>query len=273
MKPLIIFITILLLISCKKDSVDPIDPKLDVNGNVKTIIEYGYFAVEKWGEITEGVITAKRTYAYNESGFQTEFILYMDNGQLEAKEITTYNSSNKILESKVSDIDGNVYSSAKYQYDSKGKLINWKTYYDGIMDSDISCVTDANGWVIKETGTAFDKYYHQTYKYDSKGNKIEENSYTDDNVLDWTTKYEYNFSSKLIKESSYQRGVTLNQVISYSYDIKGNITDIIEIFTGSSTHSINYIYDEFDNLDNWAKRRNYKNNKITGITKREITYY
>lgn len=268
-----LFIAVLFLFSCKKDTVDPITPQIDAKGKVKTIVKYGYSAEEKWGEITEGVITSKESYTYNESGFETEFLLYYSNGQLEAKEVSIYNSSNKILEINVSDTDGKIYISVKYQYDNNGKLINWKAYYNGDMDSDVNCITDANGRVIKETGISYGKYHNQTYKYDSKGNKIEENSYYEGDVLINTTKFEYNSYDKIIKESEYDDGITLTHEISYSYDSKGNVTDIIETYTNSISRATKYIYDEFDKVDNWIKRRNYKDNKITGITKRVITYY
>lgn len=274
MKEITLIISILFLISCKKDTVEPIAPKLDVKGKVKTIVEYGYSAVEKWGEITEGMTTSKESHTYNESGFETEGELYLTNGNLECKWVQNYDSSNKILASYTEDAYGTIYDSTKFQYDSKGKLINWKLYYNGNLEADVNCVTDANGRVIKESTSIWIKDFNYAYKYDARGNKIEENSLNESNVTYYTKKYEYDSTDKLIKESGYfGEGMTLRHVISYTYDLKGNITDIIDAYTGSVPKVTKYIYDEFDTLDNWTKRRNYKDNKITGINKRVITYY
>ncbi len=283
MRTFVIIIAVLFLISCKKDTIEPITPKLDVKGKVKTIVEYDYSAVEKWGEITEGVITSKEAYTYNESGFETEFLLYLANGNLEGKWVNTYDSSNRILESTGHESSGGLYGRTVYKYDNKGRLIKWELYgRTNNLYAEVDCLCDANGRVIQEIGYEKDNYeseynakrfYKYTYKYDSKGNKIEENDYVEENVISLTTKFEYNSSDKLIKESEYDDGITLTHEISYSYDSKGNVTDIVDASTGSGSRIIKYIYDEFDKVDNWIKRRNYKDRKIAGITKRVITYY
>jgi hypothetical protein len=271
------------LFSCKKETIDPIAPPIDAKGKIKTIVEYGYSAEEKWGEITEGVITSKESYTYNESGFETEFLLYLANGNLEGKWVNTYDSSNRILESTGHESSGGLYGRTVYKYDNKGRLIKWELYgRTNNLYAEVDCLCDANGRVIQEIGYEKDNYeseynakrfYKYTYKYDSKGNKIEENDYIEENIISLTTKFEYNSSDKLIKESEYDDGITLTHEISYSYDSKGNVTDIVDASTDSGSRITKYIYDEFDKVDNWIKRRNYKDSKIAGITKRVITYY
>ena len=121
------------------------------------------------------------------------------------------------------DIKGNVI--AENIKDSKGKLLNKYEYK--------CCKYNSNGKAIEKSGVfqsyidGYQKYdLKYEYKYDSKGNLIEENLYLYDtrgNVVEENkTTYKYDSKGNKIEESySYSNGIYGD----YTYDLSGEVIE------------------------------------------------
>jgi hypothetical protein len=87
----------------------------------------------------------------------------------------------------------------------------------------------------------------KTYKYDEKGNKIEENIYNDDGSLAFKKTYKYDEKGNKIESNKYNADGSLSPkyTITYKYDIMGN----------------------------WIKQTTIKDGKPTQLSERVIEYY
>ena len=63
------------------------------------------------------------------------------------------------------------------------------------------------------------------YKYDSRGNKIEEADYNSDGSLDDKTIYKYDLRGNKIEEAKYNSDGPLDRKYTYKYDSRGNMIE------------------------------------------------
>lgn len=139
--------------------------------------------------------------------------------------------------------------------------------------------------VAAPAGEAAPKYdsrysYKFTYKYDGKGNLIEEVWYGNDGKL-WL-RYVYNFKGNQKERLVYSADGSLNQRSLHTLDAKGNEVEeiIYEPRDNSIRSKYSYVY-EFDAKGNWTKRTASKRATKDGsalfepysVTYRTITYY
>lgn len=123
------------------------------------------------------------------------------------------------------------------------------------------------------------------YKYDARGNRVEELQYLNDGSLEARTVYEYDGKGMLKAKYDYGHGGELSTSNTYTYNGKGDITgETVWEHGGDSKgtilHKYSYTY-EFDTMGNWIKRIESdaagpappSNNPVTLITYRNITYY
>jgi hypothetical protein len=118
------------------------------------------------------------------------------------------------------------------------------------------------------------------YKYDNKGNRLEEEVYGNNGAL--RVRYVYNRKEKQREELTYSAEGVLATKYLFTLDDKENITEKTEITVkdGSVREKYTYKY-EFDGQGNWIKRTTEKwvvkdGNSIPEpgwITYRTITYY
>ena len=150
----------------------------------------------------------------------------------------------------------------KYKYDEKGNKIEGHEYPNLYDHDDFKCDEKGN----KIEGTKFDvnrdrgSYeYKYTYKYDEKGNMIEENYYKS-SELNYKSKYKYDEKGNKIEENWYNSAGGLWYKLTYKYDVKGNkIEQINNNADGSLFYKYTYKYD-------------VKGNKIEENINRKYTY-
>jgi hypothetical protein len=87
----------------------------------------------------------------------------------------------------------------------------------------------------------------RTYKYDDKGNKIEENSYKTDGSLNYRWTYKYDNKGNKIERNTYNSDGSLGDKTTYKY--------------------------EFDKQGNWSKRIEVKDEMAKYILERQYEYY
>ena len=113
-----------------------------------------------------------------------------------------------------------------------------------------------------------------TYKYDIKGNRIEENNYDPQNVLFMTAKSRYDIKgNQMVRDCLNEYGILFLKT-NYQYDKKGHDTEEKEY---DSHHGLkfttSYKYENTDKNGNWRKRITYKNDNQYTVTIREFEYY
>ena len=100
-----------------------------------------------------------------------------------------------------------------------------------------------------ETDSRFGKSKGKTtYKYDSKGNKLEENWYNSKGELEYKYTYKYDSKGNKVEKNSYNSEEKLKERIVYKYDAKGNEVETIGYDSeGKFEGKIVYEYDDKGN--------------------------
>ena len=105
-----------------------------------------------------------------------------------------------------------------------------------------------SGSALDENGVIdYDDESKTTFKYDNKGNKIEENWFSLDGKIEKSFNFKYNSKSDIIE---------INEFNSYGKLLKNLI----------------YKY-EYDKLGNWIKKTTFLNKIPKYVTERQIVYY
>lgn len=275
-----------------------------LSGNIKSVKETSFEAVERFGEITKGKrvgeVFGKRDYyiLYNKEGNMLEDNRYKSNGKLSYKSTFEYNDNGKII--GVNDYNSNEVLTEKqiYSYDNKGYLVENNTYAsDGSLKSKTKYKYDYKGNIIEKDvyDSSGDETSRETYKFDDKGNQIEEYSYYCE--LKWISEYDdkgnrirvncHDSNGKKVRKWIFIYDLIGNKIEEIDSDSDGNRTvnttykydnnrNIIEVYSINPIASLkgtdSYIY-EYDNQGNWVKRIDSYNGFVKYIIIREIMYY
>jgi TonB family protein len=211
-------------------------------GPVHTIIEEGAALIGTPDKPIEGARYRLESRTYDLNGNLIEKIVY---GGVGGKEV----------------IDRAVYSS-----DSEGNRIeNSYTGGSGIPDPSASQPPP----VKEDRGPDGSYLYRHVFRYDDKGNRIEESVYRGGGAFVYKVEYEYNGNGQLVKRQTKQSDGTINKV-SYSY-LNAVITPLAE--TRNNGEKVKYDYG-LDQQGNWVLRLAFIDHKKGGEkSTRTITYY
>jgi antitoxin component YwqK of YwqJK toxin-antitoxin module len=180
------------------------------NGSLDDKYTYKY---DDKGNLTEenryksnGSLDWKKTYKYDGKGNRTELNIYDSDGSLDREYTYKYDDKGNLIEENYYNSNGSLSWKYTYKYDGKGNNIEYNVYEDGSLDSKKTYKYDDKGNCIEMTEYNSDgslkkkdtykvavqddevkKNIHKlldgifssnkTYKYDDKGNWIEEISY------------------------------------------------------------------------------------------------
>ena len=188
-KIILAILSVLCLVSCNQSEKKNDLTEENLTGQVQSITENTYEAVDKFGQIEKGDVLVDSSAVYTDDG---HFKIYNEKG-------------NKIEENYYNS-NGRLYSKTTYKYDEKGNMIE-----DNFYDSD-------DGSLI----------YKNTYKYDEKGNKIEEYHYDEDGKFNYKYTYKYDEKGNNIEKNNYDSNGRLDSKHTYEYDKNNNWTQRIE---------------------------------------------
>ena len=238
-----------------------------LKGKVKVLLLTQYKVDDKFGKLIKGEISYAEKYFYNIKGYKNKLIIY-----------------NKY---------GNPHEIVEYFYNSKDELNKFTILYE---------------WMEKpkheyEEYLGFRVYEDFFYKYDKKGNIIEDNLgmfYSEINFhLGAVNKYYYDNNNKIIKRELYSENPSdkINVSWEYSWDSNGNLIELSasgninerEVNNYNSNNDIiddkfynykgvvivkgSYEYLEYDVNKNWVKRIVYRNDNPLVIEERDIKYH
>ena len=222
----------------------------------------------------DGNLYSQCIFKYDNIGNNNEMNIYIN-----------INSVLSLQEKEFYKYDQNIYNSdglkerAIFKYDQKGNVIERNSYNsDGNLIFKFTYKYDDIGNQIEENhyspdGSLTDK---SIYIYDDKNNKIELNNYADVNSgITYKVTYKYNEKGNLIEENTIYTDNTfsfLNRKETYKYDDRGSVIEQTSYKEDGSVTSDTYKY-EYDNKSNWIKKTQFKNGIVPiYITIRDITY-
>ena len=141
---------LLILFGCNHNNVKNDLKEANLLGNVKSVRQTSFKALEKFGKLTKG-----DRYGYGDGD---GYVLYNDEGNI--IEQNEYNS------------DGSLSFKHTYTYDNKGNMIEQNRYNsDGSLSKKYTSTYDNKGNVIEENEYDSDGHLASrwTYIYDNKG--------------------------------------------------------------------------------------------------------
>ncbi|MDR1348669.1 MAG: hypothetical protein LBJ63_09670 [Prevotellaceae bacterium] len=115
--------------------------------------------------------------------------------------------------------------------------------------------------------------YHSLTKYDDNGNKIEYNHYNSDGSFSHKFTWKYDSKGKKIERYSSEDDI-LSLKETFTYDDKGNVA-VHNLYNSDGIIRTDTYKYRYDNNDNWIERIKYesKANTASTITERIIEYY
>ena len=212
--------------------------KLKLKGKVKSITLTKTYVNPKYKHLN-----SKETILFNKKGVKIE------KKSLEYEVKKEYDEQGNMIEENTYSKDGLLISKNKYDYDEKRNIIEFNCIIDVNMDykNKVTYKYDDRGNMIEEISD-FDNFTKSTYQYDERGNKVEEKKqHSPTNSWDEKIIYKYDERGNVIEESWYKSDESLDHKITYKYiyDIKGN----------------------------WINQKEIKNGIVDIIIKRVILYY
>lgn len=299
-----------ILLSCDDNSQNDLEKK-NLIGNVKSVKEFSFLAIEKFGEISKGErgrenYWDKNTHiSFNEGGDEIEISEYFYDGTFFIITVFSYNDKGNLIEKKSHLKDKEFHIEESYKYGIDGFLIQTNLYSnDGSQSGKLVYKNDKNGNVIEMNQLASDTSFSNlnlkfVYSYNKDGNKTEFKGYYADGreyinaayvylngrktesifyrneSLESKTKLQYNKNQVLVKES-INRYNTENIIVSNRtliYDENENPLEIIDTKgDNQQPNIITYRY-LFDEAGNWVERIEFQNNIPKYIIDRKIDYY
>jgi len=240
-----VFVCLIAVSSNAQKEFNRKDNKL--KGNVKTVTENSYNAVEKFGKLTKGdIITNKQLcYKYDKAGKLIEEDYYNSDKNGSGKKcykIYIYNSKGQIQEAYVYNIERPVTDNGSYRDDTETQhLLN-----EHLVSKSVYTL-NSQGKIIEEAiyGPGGELQGKNINKTNAQGKTIEEAEYNANGALKKTYTYKYNSAGKKIQsECSDKNG--LKQI--EKYDANGNNTEHILEYNGSAIGSEKHKFDGSGNL-------------------------
>lgn len=288
MKKIILLIGLLIFSSCSVKSQKNDLESLNLKGNVKSVKETTYEAIEEFSEIIKGkrkaivlgvpldsyitfnsdgnIIENNKFYSDGSLGFRETFkydgnttektYLNTSRGEIR-KELSVYDDKRNLVERK--DISENkvinVYK-YKYNYDNQGNITHIYIEEGNLFEN---YKYNSKGKLLEmlrfsPSGHIITKF---TCKYYENGNLLEteELSYSDDSVIYSQKTEKYGINGKISMYIQTYKGI-LDYKIKYRYNEKGSIVERLEykldLENGSNEEFLDinekYIYDSSNNL-------------------------
>ena len=230
-KIIIILISLLTIIGCVgQESYKETDlQKQELKGKIKsqTKTTYRYKTTEKSGKIQKEEQQSKLVSYFNKDGNFTERIFY-DKEKGTIRQEFSYDEKGNLIEIKGYEANGTLGTKITYKYDQKDNRIEENTYSEGVLQQKNTYKYDQDNREIEVIRNVFAFWnggvkLRQVNEYDTKGKKIEERNFSNNNEL----------TSKAL----------------FSYDEKGNLIEeyFVNLTDKEPSKKNTYVYDNNDN--------------------------
>ncbi|MFV0507474.1 MAG: hypothetical protein ACK5L5_12370 [Bacteroidales bacterium] len=244
MKNLILTITLTVVLFACKSNNNPL-----INGDVSSIKESEYGAVEKFGEVIKGGLNYVRSYEYDKNGNQTTFIIYDEEGDETYKSTTSY---------KDNEATSTYTKHSVYKEFTEQRTVIFKDDYKTVWLSERKEDEKASTDTIIYTRTKNGKEATETTKHNDGSQSIRYITFDDK----W----------RIIEFKWLMDGVNVQQWELNKYlDNQLIQKDELDEDTGLVRNSITYKY-KLDDKQNWVECIEYEDDKAERVIERTINY-
>ena len=188
---------------------------------------------------------------YDKNGNPVEIVNYRSNGEISSRLLYKYNNDNLrteyIMYQKINKPELEVSYKQSIHYNSKG-LKNVEVIFDGATGYRVTYDYFPND-KIKEivkygVGNKVDERW--AYSYDGNNQQIE--IYSPDKVLNAIVNKKFDSNANLIEEQRLAADGKELKKVTYRYDAKGREVESSEFFSGKFTKKMEYVYNSTDLL-------------------------
>lgn len=211
-----------------------------------TLYYYNNFKKNKEQYLTEEGISYENYFYFNKDGLISKKIIHKPTVWSKFDSISYYQKMDSI---------GTFFCSTINKYNQKKELIEINTYTEPNYNSD---------------SELYGKTY---YKYDEKGNCIEEKTKYSYSEMIFLTRKKFDRKNRLIKElfSILNYSKESDWIKEYIYNNKDELKRLI-IERNNTKTRVDFTY-KYDSFNNWIEQIKYINNKKLFVWRREIDYY
>ena len=243
---------------------------LNLRGNVKSIIENKFAAVEKFGEIMRGKSIEDYEHKVNHQYIFNSFgnIMSEKNGFLSRNVEKNYNVKNKLVSETIILENGEVHKKTYlYKVDDtleinihNGEKLLSKTKFIYITKDSIH---------KNEYNSNGDLEYKTISKY--KNNRLQKQSFYYGNT-EFNSINSYDSYGNLVKIANYDSKKKLTNIVTMKYDENNMIVENKNFYKGKFTVDLKYKY-KLDDSKNWIQKVVIKDNKPFWLFERKIEYF
>lgn len=215
---------------------------IDSDGKIKSIDFYNDRGdIVKVGDDNQGRTETRKEFIYDSNGNLIEEKTFSSEGKIHHVDKYSYGLKNLLVRKEYIDSDGNIDATWTYEYDEIGNKV-MEAQRSGTMGNSVTTFKYVDGRLIESetTNDSIGKENKITYKYNDKGQVIEERTKDYFSNTTITLTYIYDGTGKLteLKEKS-SNGVS--SLTTYQYDDKGLlISDVWKSSLGKEAHKTTY---------------------------------
>jgi antitoxin component YwqK of YwqJK toxin-antitoxin module len=215
---------------------------IDSDGKIKSINFYNDRGdIVKVEDNNQGRTETRKEFIYDSSGNLMEEKTFSSERKIHHVEKYSYSLKNLLVRKEYIDSDGSIDATWTYEYDESGNKV-METQKSGTMSNSVTKFKYLDGRLIETetTNDSIGKENKITYKYNDKGQVVEEKTKVYFSNTTITLTYIYNETGKLteLKEKS-SNGVS--SLTTYQYDNNGLLmSDIWKSSLGKEAHKSMY---------------------------------
>ncbi len=262
-----------------QDTINDWD-KMKLNGKVKSITQVLYKTSMQDGKVKKDYKAEWIEYQFNEKGFKVEEKRFeAHNGRLDERTTYTYDVGGTLIEMRRYGQDSTLQTLYTFIYDEKGNQIEENIYEEGnTLSTKYVSTFNEKGQTIELLGYNMDMdgkvFIRYTYKYDEKGNEIEEICEHDNGDSKDTHTYKYDKEGRIIEKCTYTWYEKMDESSykeTYTYDIHGNLIE--ETWGPIKGKAADVDIYTLDAQFNWILKTVIELKETLCITEREIEYF
>jgi len=234
----------------------------DTNGHLTRYVSY----------LPNGDINFTTSYKYNDSGLVSSTVHSKPDGSfIITHHAYKYDKRGNAIEHTIINDSTGVQSTVYSEYDDNGNLIkNYSYDKNGKQRISFNVKYDDNKHLIwKDANSTPPRTY--SYKYDEKGDQIEEDEIDQFGNASSSNVYLYDSTHRKIMAFFYLKNEFVKRDI-YTYNKMGMI-DTIRTLESNNVVDVSINHITYDTCGNWIFYNTYDNDTLTYVRKRLIEYY
>ncbi len=244
---------------------------------IKTVKEASYSAKRSGLIVRDSILLSKldKISYYNEKGFLVKYQKYETDGSLYENTILIKNENDKLLKRITQDSKGKLKKYLTTKLDDKDNIIEYNTYnnQDELVNIQIK-EYDSNGNNISFINKSIksNRTFKTLYKYNTFREMIKETDYKPDSSIKDIRTYKYDKKGNEIEQHLNRPDGSFTKFVS-EYDQFNNL--ILHNWfdkNGNQKHQTSFEY-VYDNNGNWLTKKRYSNGELRYVWEREIEYY